>query len=141
MPGYFDNQSPWTSTRISLPPIWAVPKLVGFVACIMVACERPFHLQFPAFSYNWNCESSRKFRINLKPNLYRSPEIEEEKDVRSHHLIIIQVPSIIDNDEINELQFESHLQAPKEAAFPPGEISSCGVRLIARESLSLDQSV
>ncbi|KAG2254057.1 hypothetical protein Bca52824_084193 [Brassica carinata] len=75
------------------------------------------------------------FRVSLKPDLNRSSEI----DVTSHHLIVIQVPSSIDDEEIDELQFESHLRVSGEFEYPPGEISACGVRLVARESLRLDQ--
>lgn len=61
------------------------------------------------------------FRVSLKPDLNRSSEI----DVTSHHLIVIQVPSSIDDEEIDELQFESHLRVSGEFEYPPGEISAC----------------
>ncbi|CAF2064476.1 unnamed protein product [Brassica napus] len=50
---------------------------------------------------------------SLKPDLNRSSEI----DVTSHHLIVIQVPSSIDDEEIDELQFESHLRVAEEESL------------------------
>lgn len=128
MPIDFENRSLGTCTTISLPPIPA-DSHHRFDACIIVACERRFHLRFPAFSYHWNYEArGRVFRVNLKPDLYRSSELA----ATSHHLIIIQVPSSIhdDDEEIDELRFESHLQVLEEFGYPPGEIRSCGVRLV-----------
>lgn len=118
----FENRSLGTCTTISLPPIRDSHMFVGFDACIVVACQRSFHLRFPAFSYHWSYEAGRGvFRVSLKPDLNRSSEI----DVTSHHLIVIQVPSSIDDEEIDELQFESHLRVSGEFEYPPGEISAC----------------
>ncbi|CAH2066983.1 unnamed protein product [Thlaspi arvense] len=129
VPRYFDNRSSGTSTKISLPPITFTPTLVSFAACIMISCEKPFNLEFPAFSYDWNCEDDEVIRINLKPNLYRSSENEEEETVASHHLVIIHIPSSINTEKIEEFRLESHLQFPDEFRFPPGEINSCGAIL------------
>ncbi|KAF2592839.1 hypothetical protein F2Q70_00045341 [Brassica cretica] len=135
MPRYFDNQSHGTRTKISQPQTRLTPMFVGFAACIMVSSERSFYLQFPAFSYDWKRDDDNDvIRINLKPNLYLSREIEEGGSDTRHHMIIINVPCSIDTEKIEELRLESHLQLPEEQfQFPPGEISACGMRMIAEE--------
>ncbi|KAH0850765.1 hypothetical protein HID58_095266 [Brassica napus] len=52
--------------------------------------------------------------MNLRPNLYRESEIEEEETMASRHLVIIQVASIVNTERIEELRLESHLQFPDE---------------------------
>lgn len=134
MPKYFDNQSHGTCTKINLPPIRFTPTLLGFAACILISCEeRSFYLHFPAFSYDLNYEDDEVIRINLKPNLNLSSEIEEEETEASHHLVIIHVPSSINTEKIEELRLESNLQLPEEFQFPPGEIRACGLRMISEE--------
>ncbi|KAL1217640.1 Disease resistance-like protein DSC2 [Cardamine amara subsp. amara] len=130
VPRFFYNQSHGTSTQISLPPIRFTPTLLGFAACIVISCERSFNLQFPTFSYDWNCEADEVIRINLKPNLNLSSMIEEEETVTSHHLVIIHVPSSINTEKIEELRLESDLHLPEELQFPHGEIRACGIRMI-----------
>lgn len=96
----------------------------------MISGETSLNLQFPAFSYDWICEDNEVIRTELKPNLYRSSEIEEEETIPSHHLVIIQAPSSINTEKIEELRLESHLQLPDEFQFPAGEIRACGIRMI-----------
>ncbi|KAL0800727.1 hypothetical protein Bca101_055902 [Brassica carinata] len=139
IPRYFENQSSGRSTTISLSPInlspiRCTPTLLGFAACIMVSCERSFYLQFPAFSYDWSCEEDDEvIRINLRPNLYRASEIEEDDTVRSHHLVIIHVKNSVNTERIEELRLESHLQFPDEFRFPPAVIRACGFRMINKD--------
>lgn len=131
IPRYFENQSSGKSTTISLSPIRFTPTPLSFAACIVVSCERSFYLQFPAFSYDWSCEEDDEvIRINLRPNLYRASEIEEEETVRSHHLVIIHVASSVNAERIEELRLEFHLQFPDEFRFPPADIRACGFRMI-----------
>lgn len=133
MPSYFDNQALGTSTKINLPSIRFTPKLLGFAACIVIACKTPIHIQFPAFIYSWICEANGVIRINLQPTDYYSPRFGEKETVTLHHLVIIYVPNSINTEEFDELQFESHLQLPDEYyyGFPRGEIRACGVRMIS----------
>ncbi|KAJ4870254.1 NB-ARC domain-containing disease resistance protein [Raphanus sativus] len=129
IPRYFENQSSRRYTTIRLSPI----RSLGFAACIVVSFERSFYLKFPAFSYDWSCEEDDEvIRINLRPNLYRASEIEEEETVRSHHLVIIHVAaSSVNSERIEELRVESHLQIPDEFRFPPADIlRACGIRMI-----------
>lgn len=135
MPRYFDNQSHGTRTKISQPQTRLTPMFVGFAACIMVSSERSFYLQFPAFSYDWKRDDDNDvIRINLKPNLHLSREIEEGGSDTRHHMVIINVPCSINADKMEELRLESHLQLREEQfQFPPGEISACGTRIVAEE--------
>ncbi|CAF2064485.1 unnamed protein product [Brassica napus] len=135
MPRYFDNQSHGIRTKISQPQTRLTPMFVGFAACIMVSCERSFYLQFPTFSYDWKRDDDNDvIRINLKPNLYLSREIEEGGSDTRHHMVIIHVPCSINADKMEELRLESHLQLREEQfQFPPGEISACGTRIVAEE--------
>uniref|UniRef100_A0A1J3JCF9 Uncharacterized protein n=1 Tax=Noccaea caerulescens TaxID=107243 RepID=A0A1J3JCF9_NOCCA len=98
----------------------------------MTSGDTSLNLQFPAYSYDWFCEDNEVIRIELKPNLYRSSEIEEEETIPSHHLVIIQAPSSINTEKIEELRLESHLQLPDEFQFQflAGEIRACGIRMI-----------
>ncbi|KAH0875768.1 hypothetical protein HID58_073130 [Brassica napus] len=135
MPRYFDNQSHGIRTKISQPQTRLTPMFVGFAACIMVSCERSFYLQFPTFSYDWKRDDDNDvIRINLKPNLYLSREIEEGGSDTRHHMVIIHVPCSINADKMEELRLESHLQLREEQfQFPPGEISACGTRIVAED--------
>ncbi|KFK41711.1 hypothetical protein AALP_AA2G163600 [Arabis alpina] len=130
VPSYFDNRSSGTSTKIAIPPIRLTPKHLGFAAGIVISCESSSNVQFPAFSYDWNCEDDEVIRINLKPTLNLSPEIEEEVTVQSHHLVIIHVPSSINTEKTEDLRLESHLQFSEGNRFPLGEIKACGIRMI-----------
>ncbi|KAH0888986.1 hypothetical protein HID58_051415 [Brassica napus] len=59
-------------------------------------------------------EDDELIQMNLRPNLYRESEIEEEETMASRHLVIIQVASIVNTERIEELRLESHLQFPDE---------------------------
>ncbi|CAA7043065.1 unnamed protein product [Microthlaspi erraticum] len=132
VPSCIDNQALGASTKISLLPVRDTPKLLGFAACIVIACKTPNHLQFPAFTYSWSCEADGVIRINLKPSLYLSPEMveeEEEETAALHHLVIIHIANSINTEEFDELRLESHLRFPEDVQIPPGEIKACGIRV------------
>ncbi|CAN6938353.1 unnamed protein product [Brassica oleracea] len=124
VPSYFDNQS--SGTCISLPLMRHTSTIVGFASCVMISCERSFHLQFPVLSYDWKCEDDEVIQMNLKPNLYHASDTEEEETITSHNLVIIHVPSSLNTEIIQELRLESHLQLSDEFRFPPGKIRACG---------------
>ncbi|KAG7659359.1 NB-ARC [Arabidopsis suecica] len=120
MPNYFDNQSPGATIQLS-------PNIMDFAACVIVACRRPFHLQFSKTSYSgkWD-EGGGVFQINLKPELHRSLEMEGEEAINSY-LVLIQVLGSVNNDQAGN--FISTLQLPLTVEPPPAEIIACGVRM------------
>lgn len=102
----------------------------------MISCDRSFHLQFPACSYDCKCEDDEVIQMNLKPNLYHASDTEEEETIPSHHLVIMHVSSSIDTERIQELRLESHLQLSDDFQSPdspPSEIRACGVRFIYQD--------
>ncbi|KAL1193268.1 Disease resistance protein RPS6 [Cardamine amara subsp. amara] len=122
VPNYFDDIGTGYSITIGLPPIWPPPKVVGFDGCIMIACERSFHLQLSPFSYDWDWGYERYFHLHLKPDLFHcrdnslhSTEEEEEEEeeeegaVRSDHLVIIRGIKNI-SDQINKFGIQTHLK-------------------------------
>ena len=120
MPNYFDNQSPGATIQLS-------PNIMDFAAYVIVACRRPFHLQFSKTSYSgkWD-EGGGVFQINLKPELHRSLEMEGEEAINSY-LVLIQVLGSVNNDQAGN--FISTLQVPLTVEPPPAEIIACGVRM------------
>ncbi|CAF2061434.1 probable disease resistance protein At4g19520 [Brassica napus] len=122
IPSYFDNQSLGTSIQLSFNGM-------GFTACIMIACSRPYHLQFLESSYCWSWEAGGVFRINLRPNIYRSYGMDEEEAVTEHYLVIIRVLSSKNNDQVANLLFSSALELTEVSEIPLVEIKACGVRI------------
>ncbi|CAA7043063.1 unnamed protein product [Microthlaspi erraticum] len=108
MSSYLDNQAP----RLS-------PNLLGFTACIKVSCDGSFHLQFPVSSYSWKWEAGGVFQINLRPDIYRSTELESQESLTSHHLIIIQVLTSEKIGEASRFEFKSNLQFSQDFTSPP----------------------
>nr|VDD63114.1 unnamed protein product [Brassica oleracea] len=122
IPRYFVNQFPGGSIQLSF-------NSVGFTACIIVACSRPYHLQFSESSYCWSWEAGGVFRINLRPNIYRSYGMEEEEAITEHYLVIIHVLCSKNKDQVANLLFNSALQLPEMSEIPLVEIRACGVRI------------
>lgn len=131
VPSYFDNIETGKSLTIGLPRIWPSLKMLGFDGCIMISCERPFHIQFSPFSYDWDWGYERYFYFYLKPDIFRSSHSTEDKEeaVKSDHLVIIRGLKNI-SDKINKFGIQSDLQFSEEYKSPPSELKSCGFRLI-----------
>ncbi|KAL0806521.1 hypothetical protein Bca101_099013 [Brassica carinata] len=133
IPSYFDNQSLGTSIQLSFNGM-------GFTACIMIACSRPYHLQFLESSYCWSWEAGGVFRINLRPNIYRSYGMDEEEAVTEHYLVIIRVLSSKNNDQVANLLFSSALELTEVSEIPLVEIKACGIKENTRASIKLQKS-
>ena len=69
------------------------------------------------------------FRINLRPNIYRSYGMEEEEAITEHYLVIIHVLCSKNKDQVANLLFNSALQLPEMSEIPLVEIRACGVRI------------
>ncbi|KAL1193484.1 putative disease resistance protein [Cardamine amara subsp. amara] len=135
VPSYFDNIETGKSLTIGLPQIWPSPKILGFDGCIMIACERPLHIQFSPFSYDWDWGDERYFYFYLKPDIFHCQDSSfhstegKEEAVKSDHLVIIRGLKNI-SDKINKFGIKSDLQFSEEFKSPPAELKSCGFRLI-----------
>jgi len=131
VPSYFDHIDKGKSLTIDLPQIWPSPKLLGFDACVVIACERPFDIQFSPFSYDWDWGYERYFCLYLKPDFHSTdPSTEDEEEVvKSDHLLIIRGLKNFSN-QINKLGIKSDLQFSEELKSPSAKLQSCGIRLI-----------
>ncbi|XP_056846228.1 disease resistance protein RML1A isoform X2 [Raphanus sativus] len=137
VPNYFDNVWTGKSYTIGLP--WPSPKLMGFDGFIVIACERPFQIQFSPLFYDYYWGYERYFHLYLQQDLFHCRDsnfhiTEEEEAVKSDHLVIIRGIKNF-SDSINKFGIESHLQLSKELKSPSAEIKSCGFRLIWEEDV------
>ena len=132
MPSYFDTIGTGKAYTTGLP--WPTPKLVGFDVCIVIACERGFHIQFSPLSYDYDWNYERYFHLYLQPDLFHYQDssyhsTEEEEGGKSDHLIIIRGVKNI-SSSINNFGIQSNLQLSKEVKCPSAEIKACGFSLI-----------
>lgn len=137
MPSYFDNIWTGRSYTIGLP--WPSPKLLGFDGCIVVACERPFHIQFSPLSYDYDWGYERYFHLYLQQDFFQchkySSTGEKEEAVTSDHLVIIRGIKNF-SDSICKFGIQSDLRLSKESESPSAEIKSCGFSLIWEDDLT-----
>lgn len=106
---------------------------MGFDACIIIACQSSYTIQFSSSSYSCNQEDNRSYRINLKPDFVLSPESTSSSNdgeaFSAHQMVIFHVPSNLDFDEFC---LEPHLVISEEFQSTPGRITSYGVRVILK---------
>ncbi|KAJ0232056.1 ADP-ribosyl cyclase/cyclic ADP-ribose hydrolase [Hirschfeldia incana] len=138
VPSYFGDPKTRTSITLEIPQVLASPTVMAFDACVLLACLRPFGLQFSPFSYNWSWEVDRIFRLELKPAFFRSHDessfhtFQEEEAVESDHLVIFRASKTL-GEEIHSFRFKSDLLFSEEFKCHPAEIKSCGARLILED--------
>ncbi|KAG7568313.1 Leucine-rich repeat [Arabidopsis thaliana x Arabidopsis arenosa] len=125
VPSYFNNQA------TSLPHHWHSSESVGFDACIIIACESPFHIQLSSSSYSCTQEDNRTYRINLKPDIFLPSESTTSKGeaISEHHMFIFHVPG---NINVHEFCLEPQLELSHEFQSAPVKIISYAVRVIPK---------
>ncbi|XP_010537573.1 PREDICTED: disease resistance protein RML1A-like isoform X2 [Tarenaya hassleriana] len=131
VPEFFEDQETERSITVSLPEISSASAVMGFSACVMLACENvAFRCSSSSYDWTWKDDC---VRVNLKPDFFtlpeRIPRNEEGVETSDHHLFIFHVTRSITEDLDDEFSFESNLQYPEELPHPSGKIESCGVRL------------
>ncbi|KAG7589920.1 Toll/interleukin-1 receptor homology (TIR) domain [Arabidopsis suecica] len=145
VPSYFGKINTGNPLMIDLAYIRGrtSPKMLGFDGCIMIACERPFDIQFSPFSYDWDWGYERYFYFYLKPDFFPSQESsfhsteDEEEAVKSDHLVIIRGLKNF-SDETYTLGIRPELQFSEDFKSPPAELKSCGFRLIWDQSHKIE---
>lgn len=89
MPSYYDGTETGKSITVEIPQTWSSCRVLAFDACVMLACERLFHMQFSPFSYSWSWEVDSIFQLELIPDFFHSHDssyhsVEEEKNKLLH---------------------------------------------------------